>query len=151
MAQGDTVVFHDTHPEAFKGNLGDMDADTVKAAFITASTTPAATDALPHFGGTGTTNLATNETSGGNVPAGGVTLSASSVNDEATGMSFGSGDVVIAANASNPTAARWMIVYNSTLASKRCAYYVDLGSAQNFVNGFTISAPSGGWFDVLNV
>jgi hypothetical protein len=151
MAQGDTVLFHDLHPESAKGNIGNLSADTLKCGFITAVATPAATDALPHFGGTGTTDLSTQETSGGNVPVGGVTLTTVAVNEETAGYSFDTDNIVIGANASNPQAARWAIFYNFTLASNRCLLFLDLGSAQDLRNGFTITAPAAGWYDVLNV
>lgn len=148
MAQGDVTVFDDTVDESLKGNIGDLSADAIKLAFITSATTPAATDALPHFGGTGTTDLSTNETSGGNVPAGGVTLSSNAVNGISGGANFDSADVSIAANASNPSAARWGVLYNSTLASNRAIAFLDMGTAQDFTSGFTITVNASGWFQI---
>lgn len=148
MAQGDVTVFDDTVDEVLKGNLGNLSADTLKLAFVTTATTPAAGDALPHFGGTGTTDLSTNQTSGGNVPAGGVTLTTPAVNGISGGANFDSADVSIAANASNPSAARWGILYNSTLASNRCFAFLDLGTAQDMTNGFTITVNASGWFQI---
>lgn len=148
MAQGDVTVFDDTVDESLKGNVGDLDADTLKLAFVTSSTTPAATDALPHWNGTGTTDLSTNETSGGNVPTGGVTLSSNAVNGISGGANVDSADISIAANGSNPSAARWGIVYNSTLASNRALWFLDLGSNQDMTNGFTITVNSSGWFQI---
>lgn len=149
MAQGDVTVYDDYSDESLKGNIGDWSADAIKLAFTTTATTPVATSALPHWGGTGTTDLSTNETSGGNVAVGGVTLGSVAVNGVTGGAAFDSADVAIAANASNPQAARWGYFYNSTLASNRVVAYIDLGSAQDMRNGFTITAPTGGWFTVI--
>lgn len=148
MAQGDVTVFDNSISEWLQASLGDWSADAIKLAFVTASTTPTATDAVPHFGGTGTTDLSTNETSGGNVPAGGITLSSLAVNPISGGAAFDSADVSIAANGSNPSAARWAILYNSTLATNRCGAFLDMGSAQDFTSGFTITINASGWFTI---
>ena len=64
MAAGAITIAHQ-----FKVDLGniihDMDGDTFKLALITSIVTPSASDAAPQFGGTGTTNYATNESLGG--------------------------------------------------------------------------------------
>ncbi len=148
MAQGDVTVFDDAVDEWLKSALGNLAVDAIKLAFVTSATTPAATDALPHFGGTGTTDLSTNQTSGGNVPAGGVSLASLAVNGVSGGAAFDSADISIAANASNPSAARWGILYNSTLASNRCFAFLDMGTDQNMVNGFTITVNASGWFQI---
>ena len=68
MAAGDFVWFN-----AAKLKLGQkkihLGTDTFKFAFISNSVTPTAATADPCFGAGGTTNLATYEVSGGNVPA----------------------------------------------------------------------------------
>ena len=63
----------------FRADLGnkihDLDSDVIKFALVTSAVVPSVGAALPHFGGTGTVNYATNEcTPGGNYTAGGVTL-----------------------------------------------------------------------------
>lgn len=135
MAAGDTTEF-----DQLKVDLGnkihDLDTDTWKLALITVSTTPAGTDAAPHFGGTGTTDLSTNEvTAGGNYTAGGVTLANLAYTNSSGTVSWNADKVAIAQHASNPTNARWAVIYNDSDANKRAACFIDLGSARDLSSG----------------
>jgi hypothetical protein len=135
MAAGDIVFFHQ-----FKVDLGnklhDLDTDTWKVGLTTATVTPTAADAGPHWGGTGTTNYATNQvTPGGNYATGGPSLTSLAYTNSAGTVSWNAAKVAIAQNASNPTNARWGIIYNSTDANKRAAAYIDLGSARDLTTG----------------
>lgn len=135
MAAGDIVFFHQ-----FKVDLGnklhDLDTDTWKVGLTTATVTPTAADAGPHWGGTGTTNYATNQvTPGGNYATGGLSLTSLAYTNSAGTVSWNAAKVAIAQNASNPTNARWGIIYNSTDANKRAAAYIDLGSARDLTTG----------------
>lgn len=135
MAAGDIVFFHQ-----FKVDLGnklhDLDTDVWKVGLTTATVTPTAADAGPHWGGTGTTNYATNQvTPGGNYATGGPSLTSLAYTNSAGTVSWNAAKVAIAQNASNPTNARWGIIYNSTDANKRAAAYIDLGSARDLTTG----------------
>jgi len=135
MASGDITFFHQ-----FKVDLGnkihDLDTDTWKVGLITSAVTPAAADAAPHWGGTGTTNYSTNQvTPGGNYATGGPSLTALAYTNSSGAVSWQAAKVSIASHASNPTNARWGIIYNSTDANKRAAAYVDLGSARDLTQG----------------
>jgi len=135
MASGDITFFHQ-----FKVDLGnkihDLDTDTWKVGLITSAVTPAAADAAPHWGGTGTTNYSTNQvTPGGNYATGGPSLTALAYTNSSGTVSWQAAKVSIASHASNPTNARWGIIYNSTDANKRAAAYVDLGSARDLTQG----------------
>lgn len=135
MASGDITFFHQ-----FKVDLGnkihDLDTDTFKVGLITSAVTPTAADAAPHWGGTGTTNYATNQvTAGGNYATGGPSLTTMGYTNSAGTVSWKADKVSIAQHASNPTNARWGIIYNSTDANKRAAGYVDLGSARDLTTG----------------
>lgn len=135
MAVGDVTFFHQ-----FKVDLGnkihDMDTDTWKIGLITSAVTPAGSDAGPHWGGTGTTNYATNQvTPGGNYATGGPSLTSLAFSNSAGTVSWNAGKISIASNASNPTNARWAIIYNSTDANKRAAAFVDLGSVRDLTQG----------------
>lgn len=135
MAAGDIVFFHQ-----FKVDLGnklhDLDTDTWKVGLTTATVTPTAADAAPHWGGTGTTNYATNQvTPGGNYATGGPSLTSLAYTNSAGTVSWQAAKVAIAQHASNPTNARWGIIYNSTDVNKRAAAYVDLGSARDLTQG----------------
>ncbi|MBP9870653.1 MAG: hypothetical protein KBC53_04035 [Nitrosomonas sp.] len=124
----------------FKVDLGnkihDLDGDTFKLALVTSVVTPAASDAAPHFGGTGTTNYATNEVSaGGNYSAGGSALASVSFSDSGGTVSWKADKASIAYNASNPANARWGIIYNSTDANKRAVAILDLGAVLDLSKG----------------
>lgn len=146
MAAGD-FVFFDQFLTDLGNKIHDMDTDTYKFGLVTATTTPANTAAAPHFGGTGTTNYATNQVSaGGNYAAGGPAIANPSWAVAAAILKYDFDDVSILQNASNPTNARWAIVYNDTDANKRCVGYLDLGttvdlSAGDF--GYTPDATNG--------
>jgi len=131
MAAGDFTWF--TQAKVDLGNkihnLG-SGGDTLKLALVTAVVTPTETDAAPHFGGSGTTNYSTNQVSaGGNYSAGGATLASQTFVASSANAKFDADDVSWSKNASNPTNARWGILYNSTDSSKRALGFVDLGGA----------------------
>lgn len=135
MAAGDIVVFNQ-----FKLDLGnkihDLDGDTWKAGFITATLAPTAADAAPHWGGTGTTNLATNQvTPGGNYASGGITLTTMAFTNSSGTISWKADKITIAQHASNPTNARYIVIYNNTDTNKRAGVYIDLGAAINLTTG----------------
>ena len=143
MASGD-VVFVAAAKEQLGQKIHDMDTDTFKLALITSSTTPTETTALPHFNGTGTTDWSTNEVSaGGNYSAGGVTLTSVTWTLSTATVTWDSADVTISQDGSNPTNARWGIIYNDSDANKRVLAYVDLGSDRDLSGGdFTITIGS---------
>ena len=135
MASGDITFFHQ-----FKVDLGnkihDLDTDTFKVGLITNAVTPTGADAAPHWGGTGTTNFSTNQvTPGGNYATGGPSLTSAAYTNSAGTVSWQAAKVAITQNASNPTNARWGIIYNSTDANKRAVAFVDLGSVRDLSQG----------------
>lgn len=135
MAQGDVVFFDQALLDLGK-KLHDLSADTIKLGLITSVVTPAATTADPRWGAGGSTNLSTNEvTAGGNYAAGGPSLA--TVTWTLTGglAMLDAADLTVTQHASNPTNARWGILYNSTDVGKRAIGYVDLGSAFDMTTG----------------
>lgn len=147
MASGDVTVVA-AFKEQFGQKIHDLDTDTYKIALITTSTTPTETTALPHFGGTGTTDWSTNEVSaGGNYSAGGPALTSNTWTLATATVTWDAADVSISQNASNPTNARWGIIYNSTDANKRVVAFIDLGSDRDLSGGdFTITWNASGIF-----
>lgn len=142
MAVGDTHVSAKFVSDMTKTALAALWAsDTIKAAFITTTTTPAVADTDPRFGAGGAQNYATNEcTAGGNYPAGGVTLAGttSTLASAITSLNATS-PLTVAANASNPTNARWVVFYDSTDAGKHVFGYLDLGGVTSLVPGIQIN------------
>jgi hypothetical protein len=116
-------------------------SDTIKLALVTTSTTPSITDSNPCWGSGGSQNYSTNEvTPGGNYSAGGVTLAGCTVTQSGAVVSLNATSPSSwAANASNPTNARWGIIYDSTTANKEVLGYLDLGTATSLVPGLQVN------------
>lgn len=134
MAAGDFKWFaqglHDL------GNkIHDLDADDFRIGLVTSVVTPAVNTAAPHWGGTGTTNLSTNQVATATAYTGPVALTSEAWTLTATGAAMDFADVVVAQDASGFTNARWGIVYNNTDANKRALGYLDLGSDRSIVAG----------------
>lgn len=148
MAQGGVTLMQDFLDDLGK-QIHDLDADTIKLGLITTSTTPDTTDADACWGAGGSTNYSTNEvTPGGNYSAGGPDISATW--GEAAGVgTFDSADVSISQHASNPTNARWAIIYNDTATNKDVIGFVDLGAAVDLSLGdFSLTIDSSGFFTI---
>lgn len=141
MAQGDFTWFN-----AAKAKLGlkllNLETDVIKLGLITSAVTPAATTADPCWGAGGTTNLSSNQvTPGGNYSSGGPTI-ANNTFTEAAGTATFDGDAVsIAQHASNPTNARWAIVYSDTATAKDCLGFLDLGGTTDLSAGGFSATP----------
>jgi hypothetical protein len=114
-------------------NLG---SDTFKLGLVTSAVTPAIADTDGRWGAGGSVNYSTNQvTPGGNYASGGPTLASVSWTNVSNVPTFRAADVTIAQHASNPTNARWGIIYNDTDASKRAIAFIDLGSDRNLTTG----------------
>lgn len=147
MAVGDITLFDEA--KAYMLDGGWESSDSIKIALVTS--TPAASDAVPSMGG-GTTNY-TDVTAGGNYVAGGETLdtlanciteSNGTVTFDDTGAS-----VTWARHASNPTNARYAIVYNDTDSSNRAIGFIDLGAVIDMSAGdLTLTWASTGLFRI---
>lgn len=134
MAAGDIVYFDQWCADVQKA-LHDMETGTFKLGLITSAVTPSATTADPRWGAGGTTNFATNQvTPGGNYADGGPTIGNPTVSLSGGAGVFDADDVSITQHASNPTNARWGIIYN-TATGNRCVGYVDLGAAVDLSAG----------------
>ena len=135
MAAGDFKWFaqglHDL------GNkIHDLDADDFRMGIITTATTPAVNTAAPHWAGTGTTNMSTNQvaTTGTSYTAP-LVLASEAWALTATGAAMDVADITLAQDASGFTNGRWGVVYNNTDANKRAIGYLDLGSDRSLVAG----------------
>lgn len=135
MAAGDVVFFDQYLVDAQEG-VHNLETDTIKVGLITNAVTPAATTADPRWGAGGSTNFLTNEvTPGGNYSTGGPTVANNSVTLTAGASVFDGDDISIAQHASNPTTARWGIIYNDTATGKNAIGYVDLGAVTDLSTG----------------
>lgn len=149
MAAGDFKFFaqglHDL------GNkIHDLDSDDWRMGIITTATTPAVNTAAPHWAGTGTTNMSTNQVvTTGTSYTGPIVLTAEAWTLTATGAAMDVADITLAQDASGFTNGRWGIIYNNTDANKRCLGYLDLGSDRSLVAGsVTITMNASGIFSL---
>lgn len=142
MASGDFTWFN-----AAKMKLGlkklDLENDVIKLGLITSAVTPTATTADPCWGAGGTTNLSSNEvTPGGNYSAGGATVANNAFTEAAGTATFDGDAVAIAQHASNPTNARWGILYSDTSANNDCLGFLDLGGTTDLSAGGFSATPN---------
>lgn len=145
MAAGDITVFDEA--KAFMIDGGWEAADTIKLALITVAVVPAAGDTTPALGDY------TQVTPGGNYAAGGETLDTlgNMVTEAAGTMTFDDtgASVTWSQHASNPTNARYGIIYNDTDASDLAIAFLDLGAAIDMTAGdLTVTWNASGIFTI---
>ena len=87
---------------------------------------------IDHVVGNDTTNQVT---PGGNYTTGGASVANPTVTLSGGAGVFDGDDVSIAQHASNPTNARWGVLYSDTATNKNCLGYVDLGTTINLSAG----------------
>ena len=132
--------------------IHDLDGDTLKVGLVTSVVTPALSTAGPHFGGTGTTNFATNQVATGTAyTTGGPSLASVVWTLVSSVPTLQAAILVIAQDASGFTNARWAIIYNDTDANKRAIAFVDLGSDRSIVAGSLTLDWSGVTNDILTI
>lgn len=151
MATGDIKWFAQALHDL--GNkIHDMDGDTLKLGIITSAVSPALSTSAPHWGGTGTTNLATNQVAtGGTSYTGPITLSNKSWSVVSNVPTVRADEVTLAQDASGFTNGRWGVIYNDSDANKRCLAFVDMGSDRSLVAGPIVFAWSGASNDILTL
>jgi hypothetical protein len=108
--------------------IHDMDGDTLKLGIVNTTTTPAISTAAPHWGGTGTTNFATNQVATGTGYTGPITLANPSWTIVSNVPTFRADVVTIPQDASGFTNGAWGIIYNNTDANKRALAYVEISA-----------------------
>lgn len=136
--QGTVVVFDQYLENIWDSGIHDFGAspNSIYCAITNDNTVLSTTTADPHFGGTGTTNLQTNEQTGTNYPAGGreCTTATATLNAGVLEVDFGD-PATWAQNAGNPTDCDYGVIYDNTVASKKAIGYVELGTTFNATTG----------------
>lgn len=103
--------------------------DDYRLGIVTTATVPAVNTAAPHWGGTGTTNFATNQVgTGGTSYTAPVDLAGVTTTLTATGFTLGFDQVSLAQDASGFTDGGYGIVYNNTDVNKRALGWVEISS-----------------------
>lgn len=136
MAQGDIKWFAQGLHDLINKVHGPT--DDYRLGIVTTATVPAVNTTAPHWGGTGTTNFATNQVgTGGTSYTGPVDLAGVAAALTATGFTLGFDAVSLAQDASGFTDGAYGIVYNNTDANKRAIGYVEIdsGGAASLVAG----------------
>jgi hypothetical protein len=112
--------------------IHDLDTDSFQLGIVTTATVPAVNTAAPHWGGTGTTNFATNQVgTGGTSYTGPIALPTETWTLNATGavMDWADTSTQLAQDASGFTNGAYGIIYNNTDANKRAIGWIEISSA----------------------
>ena len=151
MATGDIKWFSGSLL-AIGNKVHNLSSDVLKVGLITSATTPAISDTDPRWGAGGSVNFSSTQvTPGGNYSTGGPSLASVTWTNVSNVPTLRATDLTISQHASNPTNARWGIVYNDTDASKRAIAFIDFGSARDLTTGdFTINFGGAGT-DILTL
>lgn len=151
MARGDIKWFAQALHDL--GNkIHDLDGDDIRMGIVTNATVPGIDTAAPHWGGTGTTNFATNQVATATGYTGPIVLGTEQWTLIAGGPRFRlTTDPTIAQDASGFTDGYWGIFYNNTDTNKRALAYMDLGGPVGNVAGPIDTLWNGASNDVLSL
>lgn len=152
MATGDIKWFQQAVLDL--GNkIHNLSSDALQLGIVTATTVPALGTAAPHWGGTGTTNFATNQVGTGGGYTGPIALSGVTWSNVSGVITLRATDIVVPQNASGFTNGAYGIIFNNTDANKRAIGFIELNAAgtMSIVSGsFTIDFQGAGT-DVLRI
>jgi len=112
--------------------IHNLTSDVLKLGIVTNATVPTTDTAIPHWGGTGTTNFAANQVSTGGGYTGPITLASvtfTEIGSSPKVPTLRATDVVIPQNASGFSNGAYGIIYNDTDANKRALGYIEISSA----------------------
>lgn len=152
MATGDIKWFQQGLLDL--GNkVHNLSSDVLMLGIVTVTTVPSMATAAPHWGGTGTTNFATNQVGVGGGYTGPVALGGVTWSNVSGVLTLRATDPVIPQNASGFANGAYGIIYNSTDVNKRALGYVELSSAGTLtiVSGSVTIDFQGAGTDVLRL
>jgi hypothetical protein len=136
--------------------IHNLASDTFKLGIVTIATVPTTDTAIPHWGGTGTTNFATNQVGTGGGYTGPITLASvtfTEIGSSPKVPTFRATDVVVPQNASGFSTGAYGIIYNDTDANKRALGYIEISSAgtASIVSGSLTLDFQGAGTDILRL
>lgn len=152
MATGDIKWFQQAVLDL--GNkIHNLSSDALQLGIVTTTTVPTMATAAPHWGGTGTTNFATNQVGTGGGYTGPVALASVTWTNVAGVLTLKATDVVVPQNASGFANGAYGIIYNNTDANKRAIGYIELSSAGtlSIVSGSVTIDFQGAGTDILRI
>lgn len=110
--------------------IHNLSSDTLMLGIVTNTTVPSLSTPAPHWGGTGTTNFATNQVATtGTQYTGPKTLASVSWSLVSNVPTLRATDIAMTIDASGFTNGAYGIIYNNTDANKRALGFVELSSA----------------------
>ena len=131
-----------------------LSSDVLRLGIVSAATVPALSTAAPHWGGTGTTNFATNQvvTTGTQYTAP-KTLASVTWTSVANVPTLRASNIVMTIDASGFTNGAYGIIYNDTDANKRALGFVELSAsaALSLVAGGVTISWGGSGTDLLTI
>lgn len=133
--------------------IHNLTADALQLGIVTTTTVPTMATVAPHWGGTGTTNFATNQVGTGGGYTGPIALLSVTWTNVSGVLTLKATDVVVPQNASGFSNGAYGIIYNNTDTNKRAIGFIELSSAGtlSIVSGsFTIDFQGAGT-DVLRI
>jgi hypothetical protein len=152
MATGDIKWFQQAILDL--GNkIHNLSSDVLQLGIVTSATVPTMATAAPHWGGTGTTNFATNQVGTGGGYTGPINLAGVSWTNVSGVLTLRATDPVIPQNAAGFANGAYGIIFNSTDTSKRAIGYIELSSAGtvSIVSGSVTVDFQGAGTDVLRI
>lgn len=152
MATGDIKWFQQAVLDL--GNkLHNLSSDVLMLGIVTTTTVPSMSTAAPHWGGTGTTNFATNQVGVGGGYTGPITLAGVSWSNVAGVLTLRATDPVIPQNAAGFSNGAYGIIFNNTDVNKRAIGYVELSAAGtlSIVSGSVTIDFQGAGTDILRI
>lgn len=152
MATGDIKWFQQGLLDL--GNkIHNLSSDTLQLGIVTTTTVPSMSTTAPHWGGTGTTNFATNQVSTGGGYTGPIALASVTWTNVSGVLTLRATDVVVPQNASGFANGAYGIIYNNTDANKRALGYIELSSAGtlSIVSGSATIDFQGAGTDILRI
>lgn len=131
-----------------------LSSDVLRLGIVSAATVPALSTAAPHWGGTGTTNFATNQvvTTGTQYTAP-KNLASVTWTSVANVPTLRASNIVMTIDASGFTNGAYGIIYNDTDANKRALGFVELSAsaALSLVAGGVTISWGGSGTDLLTI
>lgn len=152
MATGDIRWFQQAVLDL--GNkIHNLSSDSLLLGIVTTATVPSMSTAGPHWGGTGTTNFATNQVGTGGGYTGPITLASVTWTNVSGVLTLRATDVVIPQNASGFSNGAYGIIFNNTDANKRAIAFIELsaGGTASIVSGSLTIDWQGAGTDVLRI
>ena len=134
--------------------IHNLSSDVLKLGIVTNSTVPSLSTAAPHWGGTGTTNFATNQVgTGGTQYTGPKTLASVTWTQVSNVPTLRATDIAMTIDASGFTNGAYGIIYNDTDTNKRALGFVELssGGTASLVAGALTIDWGGAGTDILTI